>query len=385
MPMIPPLFPLARGLSCAALLVAATGQALPADAPVFSTVVRKSGDDGVHTYRIPGLAVSTRGTVLAVYDIRHKGSGDLPGDIDVGLSRSTDNGTTWGPMLKVMDFDAAEPGSRGNGVGDPAILVDTNTGAILVAALWSKGNRGWHGSGPGLRPEETAQFLIARSTDDGLTWEKPLNITTQVKDPAWRMCFQGPGNGIQLGDGTLVFPAQFKGSNNVPHSCFIASIDGGRTWRISPPAIPGKPPTSESAIAEAPDGSLVLSMRDESKSGRRVWARWQRTPGRPVLEGRWSEPWHDLPDPTCMASLIRHPAGPLLFANAADPKRRAVLTVRSSTDGGRTWNDGRVLEPAGAMYSSLAVLRDGQIGILYESVPAKGLVFARFPLPAVGE
>ncbi|MFM1767768.1 MAG: hypothetical protein RJA22_297 [Verrucomicrobiota bacterium] len=348
--------------------------------PVFRTVVRKGGDDGVHTYRIPGLAVTTRGTLLAVYDIRHKGSGDLPGDIDVGVSRSTDDGTTWAPMRRVMDFDAAEPGSRGNGVGDPAILVDTNTGAVLVAALWSKGNRGWNGSGPGLRPEETGQFLIARSTDDGLTWEKPLNITTQVKQPEWRLCFQGPGNGIQLGDGTLVFPAQFKGADNVPHSCFIASADGGRTWRMSPPAIPGKPPTSESAIAEAPDGSLLLSMRDESRPGRRVWSRWTRSAGQPAVEGRWSEPWHDLPDPTCMASLFRHPAGPLLFANPADPKRRAVLTVRSSTDGGRTWNAGRVLEPAGAMYSSLAVLRDGRVGILYESVPAKGLVFERFPL-----
>ena len=51
---------------------------------------------------------------------------------------------------------------------------------------------------PGLTPDETGQLVLAKSTDDGETWSPPINLTAQVKDPAWRLCFNGPGNGIQL-------------------------------------------------------------------------------------------------------------------------------------------------------------------------------------------
>ena len=345
----------------------------------FRTVLRRSGDDGVHTYRIPGLATTPKGTLIAVFDARNKGGGDLPADIDVAGMRSTDGGTTWGPMQRIMDYDAAEPGSKGNGVGDPSVLVEGKTGRIFVAALWSKGPRGWHGSGPGLTPDQTGQFVLSHSADDGLTWSKPESITPQIKQPEWRLCFQGPGNGLQLRDGALVFPAQFKDAGNVAHSCFIASTDGGTSWRISPAAAPGRPPTSESALAELDGTSLLISMRDESRPGQRLWARWEWSGG-DVLSGKWGAPWSALPDPTCMGSLLRHPSGALIFCNPAHPKSRTSLTVRSSHDQGKTWNSGRLIEPAGAMYSSLAVLKDGAIGLLYESVPDKGLVFARFPL-----
>ncbi len=360
---------------------------LPQDPQVFRTTVRENGADGVHTYRIPGLATSTKGTLIAVFDARYKSSADLPGDIDVGMMRSTDDGASWSSMQRIIDFDSAVEGSQGNGVGDPAVLVDQRTGRILVAALWSKGPRAWNGSGPGLTPEETGQFILVHSDDDGLTWSAPRSITTQIKDPKWRLCFNGPGNGIQLRDGTLVFPAQFKQDQpstetgktaSVPHSCFIASTDGGDHWSIVPAAIPNGIPTSECAIAELDDGSLLLSMRDESRSGQRAWARWEWT-GR-VTEGRWSEPWITVTDPTCMASLIRYPGGPLLFSNPNDAKRRVSLTVRTSLDGGKTWTSGRTIDPAGAMYSSMTILKDGRIGMLYESVEDDGLAFVRFPL-----
>ena len=368
------------------VLMALTGSAVVsvrADEAVFRTVVRRAGDDGVHTYRIPGLAATPKGTLIAVFDARNRNGADLPGDIDVGMMRSTDNGATWQPMQRIMDYDAAVPDSRGNGVGDPAVLVDEASGTLIVAALWSKGARAWHGSGPGLTPEETGQFVISRSTDDGLTWSAPESITPQVKDPAWRLCFQGPGNGIRLRDGTLVFPAQFKDARNVPHSCFVASRDGGKTWRISPAAVPAAPPTSEAAVAELSGKGLLLSMRNEGRSGQRLWARWEWS-GDDAMTGNWSEPWSALPDPTCMASLVRHSTGALLFANAAHPKQRVALTVRRSDDDGKTWSEGCVLEPGGAMYSSLAVLKNGDVGILYESVSDKGLVFARFGLGRLG-
>ncbi len=350
---------------------------LPDDPRIFRTTVRKQGDDGVHTYRIPGLATTPRGTLIAVFDARNKGGGDLPGDIDVGMVRSTDDGATWGAMQRIMDYDAAEPGSQGNGVGDPTVLVDGKSGTIFVAALWSKGKRAWNGSGAGMTPDETGQFVITKSTDDGVTWSKPVSITPQMKRPEWKLLFNGPGNGIQLRDGTLVFPAQFKDAGSVPHSCFIESRDGGTTWKISPPAIPERPPTSEAQIAECSDGSLLLTMRNEARTGQRAWARWR--------DGKWSEPWHAVTDPTCMASLISHPKNVLIFSNPNNAARRDRMTIRHSADDGKTWSDGKLLDPGFSMYSSLTVLRDGRIGILYESGDTAGLVFARFPLEWVME
>jgi sialidase-1 len=302
--------------------------------------------------------------LIAVFDLRNKGAGDLPSDIDVGVMRSADNGETWTPVQRILDFDSSEPGSQGNGVGDPAVLVDAKSGAIFVAALWSKGPRAWAGSGPGLTPAETGQLVLTKSTDDGVTWSKPISITPQVKDPAWRLCFNGPGNGIQLRDGTLVFAAQFKGADDFPRSCFIASTDGGETWKISPRAIPGQPPTSEAQIAELADGSLLLSMRNEKHVGQRAWARWEWKGE--LFAGRWSEPWLAVTDPACMASLIRHPRGELLLSNPDSARDRIDMTIRSSSDGGMTWSYGNLLDPRPSAYSCMTVLKDGRVGILYE-------------------
>ena len=326
----------------------------------------------MHTYRIPGLTTTPKGTLIAVFDARNKNGGDLPGDIDVAMMRSTDDGATWGRMQRIIDYDAAVPGSRGNGVGDPAVLADQRTGHLFVVALWSQGARGWAGSGPGMTPEETGQLVMVKSTDDGLTWGSPVSLTQQLKKPEWRLLFNGPGSGIQLRDGSLVFAAQFKDAASVPHSCFIQSRDGGETWTISPAAIPGQPPTSEAQIAECADGSLLLTMRNESKAGRRAWARW--------LNGAWSAPWLDVTDPTCMASIIRHPQGVLLFSNPDHANRRVRLSLRTSRDDGRTWSPGKLLDPGVCMYSCMTVLRDGRIGILYESGDTAGLRFCRFPL-----
>ncbi len=348
---------------------------------VFRTVLRKRGDDGVSCYRIPGLATTTNGTLLAVFDIRHDGCGDLPANIDIGLMRSTDDGATWSPMKRIMDFDASVPGSRGNGVGDPCILVDRRKGTIFVAALWSKGDRGWRGSGPGMSPEETGQFMLVRSTDDGLTWCAPTNITPQVKYPAWRLCFQGPGAGIQLRDGTLVFPAQFKDANDHPHSFFIFSQDAGDTWKCSAGVEgAGVPETTEAQVAELSDGSILITLRNHAGNGLRAWSRWEWSGD--LANGSWSPLTFDCEDPVCQASLIRADTTTLVFANPASATRRLDFSLRFSRDDGKTWSAPHLMDARPSAYSSMTVLRDGSIGVLYEcgdKTAADTLTFARVP------
>ena len=175
--------------------------------------VRHAGDDGVAAYRIPGLATSNKGTLLGVYDVRHNNSADLQEYVEIGLSRSTDGGQTWEKMRIPMSFGEHEglPKAQ-NGVGDPAILVDRKTGTIWIIAAWTHGmgnGRAWWNSQPGMDMHHTAQLMLVKSDDDGKTWSEPINITEQVKDPSWYFLLQGPGRGISMDDGTLVFASQY--------------------------------------------------------------------------------------------------------------------------------------------------------------------------------
>jgi len=149
--------------------------------------VRKAGEDQVNTYRIPGLVKTSKGTMIAVYDNRYKTSKDLPGNIDVAMSRSLDKGFSWEPMNVIMDM--GEP-NENNGVGDPAVLYDSVTHTIWAAAMWSKGNRAIADSKPGLSQDTTAQFVLVNSKDEGLTWSKPYSITASIKNPIWHIFFK---------------------------------------------------------------------------------------------------------------------------------------------------------------------------------------------------
>ena len=346
-------------------------------------VLRQRGDEGVNTYRIPGLATATNGAVIAVFDLRHNSSGDLPGNIDVGMRRSLDNGSTWEPMQTIMDM-GDDPAWNYDGVGDPCILVDDVNGWLWVGALWCHGNNSWWGSGPGLTPEETGQFVLAYSDDNGISWSEPFSITPQIKDPAWNLCFQGPGNGFTSRDGNLVMPAQYKDSSGVARSCFITSSDRGSSWNISNPAVPsGSPATTESQTVELNNGDYMISMRNHAGLGKRAWATTSD-------EGTsWSAVSYANPDPTCQASFIRYsstlddaPENILLFANPGSSSR-VDMTIRMSRDEGQSWSISRLLDTRYSAYSCMSVLQDGTVGILYETGDTSAyntLTFARFTI-----
>jgi len=343
--------------------------------------VRKAGDDGVNTYRIPGMATTDKGTLITVYDIRYKHSGDLPANIDVGMNRSTDGGQSWEPMKVIMDM--GEP-HENNGVGDPSVLFDPVTKKIWVAALWSKGNRSIAGSEPGLSPDTTGQFVLVSSDDDGKTWSKPYSITSQVKDPKWHLYFNGPGNGIAMENGTLVFPSQYWDESRkpgIPHSSIIYSDDHGKTWKSG---IGAKSNTTEAQVVETTPGTLMLNMRDNRGKFRSVAT--TKDMGKTWLEHATS--YEALPDPVCMASFIKAKVNVkgkmqdvLFFSNVATQTARKDMTIKASLDLGVTWQPAHELLLDDRMsygYSALTKIDDHTIGILYEG--QRDLYFMRVPV-----
>lgn len=347
--------------------------------------VRHAGDDGVAAYRIPGIVTTLKGSLVGVYDVRYNNSADLQECVDIGVSRSTDKGQTWEPMRIAMSFGETGGFPRSqNGVGDPAILVDRLTGRLWVIAAWTQGmgnGRAWFNSQQGM-DHKTAQLMLAYSDDDGQTWSKPINITEQVKDPSWYFLLQGPGMGITMQDGTLVFAAQYINAERLPSACLIYSKDRGETWHLhTAPRLD----TTEAQVAETEPGVLMLNMRDNRGGSRAVYTTkdlgmtWEQHPSsRNVLR-----------EPVCMASLIQIPAKEnilgkdiLLFSNPDTVKGRNHITIKASLDGGLTFPQAyqvMIDEADGWGYSCLTMIDRETVGILYEGSTAH-MVFQAIPL-----
>ena len=340
----------------------------------MGTGVRHAGDDGVSAYRIPGIVTSKKGTLLAVYDIRHNSSVDLQEYVEIGLSRSTDKGQSWEKMRVPMAFGETEglPKAQ-NGVGDPAILVDETTGHIWIVAAWVHGlgnRRAWFNSQPGMDLNHTAQLMMVKSEDDGQTWSEPMNFTAQMKDPSWYFLLQGPGRGITMKDGTIVFAAQFIGADRIPNACIIYSKDHGKNWNISTLA---RTNTTEAQVAEIKPGTLMLNMRDNRGGSRAVSVTSDM--GKTWTEHPSSR--NALQEPVCMASLIHVNAADnvlgkdlLLFSNPNDTKERRNITIKASLDSGMTWKERNQLlldAEDGWGYSCLTMIDSETVGILYES------------------
>jgi sialidase-1 len=232
--------------------------------------------------------------------------------------------------------------------------------------------------------------LISKSTDDGLTWSEPVNITS-IKRPEWWLFAPAPGQGIVLDNGTLVFPTQGRDESGKPFSNITYSKDGGSTWTTSNPASRN---TTECNVVQLSDGSLMLNARDNRNRGN------LEVNGRNInVTFNLGENWTEHPtsrkaliEPTCMASLHKHfyeiggrKVGVLLFVNPNNHAVRENMTLKVSLDDGMTWPEEYwvVLDDyRGSGYSSITSINENTIGVLYESSQAD-LVFQQVDLAAV--
>ncbi len=387
-----------------------------ADLPVkqrIGVAVRKHMDDRVDTYRVPGLATTTKGTLLATYDVRHINSHDLQGDIDIGLSRSTDGGNTWEPMRIVHDMGTwGDLPQTYNGVSDACILVDENSDNIYVAGFWmhglhdtetgqwieglTAGNDAWKYqqerkySGAGFEPKQTGQFLISRSMDDGQSWSEPVNLTRMCKEEEWELWAVAPGRGITLDDGTLVFPSQGRDPKKGGFSNITYSKDGGLSWETSKPAYYR---TNECAVSQLSDGAIMLNM----KYGQNREMRGRQNGRTVAVTTDLGETWVEHPtsrntlrEPACMGSIHRHVyteegtrKSILLFSNPdVDHNPRRRTTIKVSFDDGMTWPEKYWLlldEGYNRGYSCLTSIDEETIGIIYEGSQAD-MTFESIPL-----
>ncbi len=365
-------------------------------AEITKTDLFTAGEDGYKLYRIPGIVVTTKGTVLAYCEARKSDRGDW-GTIDIPMRRSTDGGTTWEPARQIVHVEgdlpinpvaAAQnldkPGE--NTVNNPVAIVDHETGAVHF-----------------LYCLEYMRCFYMRSDDDGLSWTEPVEITETFEkfrpDYDWKVIATGPAHGIQLQQGKhagrLVVPVWISpGTGGHAHrpsvTATICSDDHGQTWHRGEIAIPDTDEfifPNETAVVELADGSVMLNARSESKRNRRL------VTVSPNGATDWSEPRFDpaLLEPICMGAIarVRDPQGSepglIAFSNphnlsrrdrkevAGQKRDRVNVTVKLSEDEGQTWPHQRVIEPGFSGYSDLAALPDGTILCFYERGTTDGV------------
>ncbi len=366
----------AAALMCGAAVVSAAEAGGPQKVNVFV-----SGKDGYHTYRIPSVIVTQKGTLLAFCEGRKSGRGDA-GNIDLLMKRSTDGGKTWSARQVIWD-------DSGNTCGNPCPVVDQETGTIWMLNTWNLGSDRESRIIAG-RSKDTRRVFVYRSKDDGRTWSRPEDITRVVKRPEWGWYATGPGVGIQLRRGArkgrLVIPCDNSSLKHPDHkyaSHAVFSDDGGKTWKLSREI---RPACNECQVVELTDGTLMMNMRSYSGKGCRAVA--TSSDGGET----WSKIRHaaDLPESVCQASFLRYSAldaggskNRLLFSNPAVTRGRTRMTVRVSYDEGKTWPVSRLLHAGPAAYSCLTRLPNGDVGCLYEAGarhPYETIVFASFRL-----
>lgn len=346
----------------------------PSDSP-RETEVFVAGDAGYHTYRIPSVIVTRRGTLLAFAEGRQASAADA-GNIDLVLRRSRDNGVTWLPLQILVDNG---PDSASN----PCPVIDRATGTIWLVSTRNRATDRESDIIAGTS-QATPTVWTMKSEDDGSTWSAPVEITAWVKPKGWTWYATGPGTGIQTTGGRLVIPAnhaEFPGGIHRSHLFF--SDDGARTWTLGGSADAG---TNESQVVELADHRLMLNMRNHPpKPVNYRMVATSSDGGRTLTR---AHPDEALIEPPAQASLVRYSTAKqrdrnrLLFANPASV-RRERMTIRLSDDEGATWPVAREIYSGPSAYSSLVVLPDRSVGVLFERGEKSAyekITFARFTL-----
>lgn len=322
----------------------------------------EKGDNDYACFRIPAVVVTNKGSILAFAEARKNGCSDT-GNIDLVMRKSTDNGKTWSPIKTIWD--------DGNNVcGNPAPVVDKETGDIHLLTTWNNGDdyepRIIDGTSKGTR--EVFHFY---SNNDGDDWTVPKKITKSVKLPNWTWYATGPVHGIQLEKGQhkgrLVIPCDyFEAKTKNKYSHVIYSDNHGKTWEIG--GVAPKHGVNESTVVELENGELLFNMRNynrDSIKGRQIAT---SNDGGSSWQNQYIE--KQLPEPVCQGALLniaRNGENVLLFTNPSSNTSRTNMMISISRDQGKSWNEKISIYKKHAAYSDLAELNNREIFVLFEA------------------
>ena len=363
-----------------------------------------------HPYRIPALACTRNGVLLAISDYRPSGSDIGYGEVDMMLRRSYDNGQTWTQPECIADGVpalASDYPHFGYGFGDAALVADRESDEVMFICVSGKvpypsASSGW-----------SPLVVRLRSHDGGETWTKPQDITSQffaadgalLRDTQNDIdCYGGffasgkilQSRKVKKGNYYRLYAAMLCRGNNVSGAYVVYSDDFGETWQLlSPATVKAASGSDEPKVEELPNGNIVLSGRKSYGRYFNVFSFADDT----FTTGQWGN---------CLQSNQQE-GGITVGANSCNGE---ILIVRAKRVDGkyphvypialqslpwgsgrsnvgiwwkplvpdttynytselfsRTWNKGLEVSDRQSAYSTMAVQADGRIGFFYEEEP----------------
>ena len=215
-------------------------------------------------YRIPAIAQLKNGRVLALADYR-------PCNLDIGFGRvdihgriASRNGGKWGEKFVVVQGSDI-PGSVDCGFGDPALVVDRETGEVLLITVCGHTPYGAETT-TRQNPNRVAMF---RSHDNARSWESWKEITEDIYS-LFDESEYGPIQSCFVTSGKIFQSEVLKvGSHYRIYIALTArpygnrviySDDFGQTWGVLGGAdVLPVPYGDEAKCEELSDGSVVVS------------------------------------------------------------------------------------------------------------------------------
>ena len=354
-----------------------------------------SGNEGHKSYRIPAIIKLPDGSLLAFAEGRVNNAGDF-GDINIVLKKSTDKGKSWSALQTVVDYDKMQ-------AGNPAPVVDLYDPAFPGGRIFLFYNTGNNHEGEVRKGNGLREVWYKTSTDGGLTWSEPVNITVQTHRPKqpqlnpsynfsedWRSYANTPGHAMQFGSGKykgrIFVAANHSEGDPLPkaedykaHGFF--TDDHGSGFRLSQTV--STPGGNESMATEMSGDKLMMNSRNQQGDIRARIVSISSNGGE-----SWDTTYFDtnLPDPVNQGSILtvgkKKGKNIIAFCNAADTRRRDNLTLRISYNDGLQYSKSIVVDKSNndkqrdfTAYSDLVKLSRKKIGVLYEKENYSRIVF----------
>lgn len=368
-------------------------------------------------YRIPAIAKAGNGDLVAVYDWRVCHSDVGFGEVDQRMRISNDNGETWGEEVTIADGNG---GGKvfGAAFGDPALVADRESGMMTLITV--------SGTTVYTYANGTDHNLVSVqfSEDNGKTWSKPQNITSQFWGKAGALLadadteaasktfaysgFFGSGKILQsrkvkVGDYYRIYAAMLCRGKNVQGAYVVYSDDMGHNWKLlgGDNTVKAAAGSDEPKVEELPNGDIVLSCRKYYGRIFNVW-KWNTLPTAeaPLGAGQWGSAVDSNNQPGGISVGSNSCNGEILYVECqkADgtPAKLMLQSLPSGNDrsgveiwykditnesayGSVTtfasnWTRGLRVSPqspeAFSAYSTMCIQQDGRIGFFYEEGPA---------------
>jgi sialidase-1 len=324
------------------------------------TIVFKRGESGYFCIKIPSILTTTRGTLLAFGEARMFSCGDST-QTDIVYKRSLDNGKTWSDLQILYRGNSSN--DMYNRVGNVAPVQLKYNQRILIP--FCKNN---------------LIVMQTYSDDDGLTFS-PAQIISNVTKPEWKWVGLGPPGGLLLQSNRILIPAYYSTYPNddgllstgyVMLNDFNGQVD---KWYLGGEFdFETYFPNECQAVELLPNAnSIFINARSLGK--KRIGA-YSNDGG---ITFNKINVLNTLEQPLtgCQGSTIYHENTRQLFYSglAETSFIRTNLSLHISNDNGENWRYIKTIYPGSSAYSSLTIMNDQSIGLLYEWANNTDFVF----------